>query len=408
MKTFHCTHCESLVFFENVSCLNCGHALAFLPDKNLMAAVSEDRGGFWQVEGNSTGRRAYKPCANYAGQNVCNWAIPVEDPSSLCRSCRLTRVIPDLTPSGKEAWARLETAKRRLVQNLLTLQLPLAPKDDSHPDGVMFEFLKDSAGPDGDTQRVLTGHDNGVITLNIAEADDVEREKQRQRQHEPYRTVLGHFRHEIGHYYWDLLIRDSDRLQAFRDLFGDERADYGEALKRHYQRGPPPNWADSYISSYATSHPWEDWAETWAHFLHMSDALETADETGLLLQPRRADEPALAALSRGAATLKMGFGRMIERWLPLTYVMNNLSRGLGLSDSYPFVLTSPVIKKLRFVYDTVSAGALRRKAVRNSRVQRTLPTLSIAALVAGAVWALVALARRAEVRSIERARGPGS
>jgi len=40
-----------------------------------------------------------------------------------------------------------------------------------------------------------------------------------------------------------------------------------------------------------------------------------------------------------------GFESMIDRWLPLTYVMNNLSRGLGLADAYPFVLSTTVIEK---------------------------------------------------------------
>ena len=390
MKTFHCTHCENLVFFENVACLNCGHALAYLPDQDRMAALSGGRDGAWRVEGDRANDQGYKLCSNYSGQHVCNWAVPIEDPDSLCRSCRLTRVIPDLTPEGKDAWARMETAKRRLVQSLLRLQLPLAPKDDAHPEGVAFEFLKDSTQANGDSQRVLTGHDNGLIIINIAEADDVEREKQRQRQHEPYRTLLGHFRHEIGHYYWDLLIRDSERIRDFRNVFGDERADYGEALKRHYENGPPADWAQRYISTYATAHPWEDWAESWAHFLHMVDALETAGETGLMLKPQRVDEPALAALPTGTSVLDSGFDSMIDRWLPLTYVMNNLSRGLGLSDSYPFVLTAPVIEKLRLIYDTVNAV---RPVSRKAGIVRVARALGVGALVAGAILAVIAVTR---------------
>jgi hypothetical protein len=390
MKTFHCTHCQSLVFFENVTCLNCGHTLAYLPDQDVMAALSEAGDGLWHVEGRGARAETYRLCTNYSQQNVCNWAVPQDDPNALCRSCRLTRVIPDLTPEGKEAWARLESAKRRLVHSLINLQLPLAPKDDSNPEGVTFEFLKDSTQPNGDNQRVLTGHDNGLITINVAEADDVEREKQRKQQHEPYRTLLGHFRHEIGHYYWDRLIRDSDRLQAFRELFGDEQADYGEALKRHYEQGPPPNWAEQYISTYATSHPWEDWAESWAHFLHMADALETAGESGLMLKPKRADEPALAAPKTSAAVMDNGFDSMIERWLPLTYVMNNLSRGLGLPDSYPFVLTEPVIAKLRFIYDTI---ALSRPKTVASGAKRTVQAAVLAMMITGAVLVVTALMR---------------
>jgi hypothetical protein len=268
----------------------------------------------------------------------------------------LTRVIPDLTPGGKEAWFRLEAAKRRLVETLLSLRLPVVAKDESNPQGLTFEFLKDSNEPNGDSNRVLTGHDNGLITINIAEADDVQRERTRQQQREPYRTLVGHFRHEIGHYYWDRLIRDSERLEAFRSLFGDERADYAEALKRHYDQGAPASWADQFISTYATSHPWEDWAESWAHFLHMSDSLETAGAVGLSLRPARRDEPTIPATSPSVALMDAGFESMIDRWLPLTYVMNNLSRGLGLADAYPFVLSPTVIEKLHFIYDTINAS----------------------------------------------------
>jgi hypothetical protein len=356
MKTFHCSNCENLVFFENVSCLSCGHALAFLPDRAVMAALKQGTDGDWHVEGEVNQQTSYRLCANYTQQNICNWAVPTADPNALCRSCRLTRVIPDLTPQGKEAWVRLEAAKRRLAETLLSLQLPLYAKDEQHSDGVAFEFLKDSTEPNGDTHRVLTGHDNGLITINIAEADDVQREQMRQQQHEPYRTLVGHFRHEIGHYYWDRLIRDSDRLEGFRALFGDERADYAEALKRHYAQGAPANWAESFISTYATSHPWEDWAESWAHFLHMSDSLETAGAVGLYLRPARGDEPAIAAFPPAVSLMDAGFESMIERWLPLTYVMNNLSRGLGLVDAYPFVLSPAVIDKLHFIYDTINAS----------------------------------------------------
>jgi len=381
LKTFHCTHCRNQVFFENISCLHCGHPLAYLPDRDLIAALDQGRDGTWRIDGRERARQAYRLCANYSGQNVCNWAIPVHDPNPLCRSCRLTRVIPDLTPSGKAAWVRLESAKRRLVQSLLSLQLPI--------DGVFFEFLKDSTQPNGDAQRVLTGHDNGLITINIAEADDVQREIQRQRQDEPYRTLLGHFRHEIGHYYWDLLLRGSDRLKAFRALFGDERANYTKALQRHYQNGPPADWAENYISSYATSHPWEDWAESWAHFLHMIDALETAAATGLSLKPQRSGEPLLQALPAARSIMELHFDRMIERWLPLTYVMNNLSRGLGLPDNYPFVLTLPVIEKLRFIYYTIQ-DARQTSRESSSGTMRVLRATGLTALLVGATLGVVA------------------
>jgi hypothetical protein len=373
MKTFHCTNCQNLVFFENVSCLKCGHALAYLPDQAVMAALTQDSDGNWHVKGSSELHASYRLCANYKEQNVCNWAVATDDPNVLCRSCRLTTVIPDLTASGREAWFRLESAKRRLVETLLSLQLPVAPKDENNPDGVAFEFLKDSTKPNGDSNRVLTGHDNGLITINIAEADDVQRERIRKQHREPYRTLVGHFRHEIGHYYWDRLIRDSERLAAFRALFGDERADYAEALKRHYSEGAPADWADHFISAYATAHPWEDWAESWAHFLHMSDSLETASAVGLSLRPARDDEPAIAAVPPNTALMDAGFESMIDRWLPLTYVMNNLSRGLGLADAYPFVLSPVVVAKLHFIYDITNGCRPPAVGTVSTPAQKTYP-----------------------------------
>src|SRR5437868_9942335 len=122
----------------------------------------------------------------------------------------------------------------------------------------------------------MTGHKDGIVTMKVEEADDVTRVRVRTQMREPYRTLLGHFRHETGHYYWDRLIANSDWLEPFRGLFGDERASYAEALDRHYQQGAPLDWQPQYVSAYATMHPWEDWAETWAHYLHMMDAVDTA------------------------------------------------------------------------------------------------------------------------------------
>jgi hypothetical protein len=352
MKTFHCTHCQNLIFFENVRCLNCDHRLAYLADRGIMAALDQSPDGLWRSEVPASPDPGYRLCANYDGASVCNWAVPADAPSEFCESCRLNRVIPDLSiPNNKTAWFRLELAKRRMIYTLLGLGLPVIAKNGDNGSGLAFEFLEDS--PDGDASRVLTGHDNGLITVNIAEADDVHREKQRTLQKEPYRTLLGHFRHEIGHYFWDRLISSGPKLEAFRAIFGDERADYQEALERHYREGPPGPWEAKFISAYATMHPWEDWAESWAHYLHMVDALETAGAAGLALRPKRADEPSMQPPADPLNPKHRDFEPMIESWLSLTYVLNNLSRGLGLPDSYPFVLSSPVIEKLRFIHDTI-------------------------------------------------------
>jgi hypothetical protein len=353
MKTFHCTNCQNLVFFENVMCLNCQHALAYLPDERQMAALEPSNDGTWQHNS-----RAYWLCANNVDYQICNWAVPVGDTERLCRSCRLTHVIPNLSqPGNKESWHRLEIAKRRLLVTILDLDLPVSRRTPSDPAGIEFEFLSDSARPTGDGSRVRTGHDNGLITINVAEADDVYREQQRTRHNEPYRTLLGHFRHEIGHYYWDRLVDGTPRQSDFRNVFGDESADYQLALRQHYANGPPANWENDFISAYASTHPWEDWAESWAHVLHMIDALETANSIGVSLRPPRANEPALSLPARDAADDAAQFSAMIRAWLSLTYALNNFTRGLGLPDSYPFVLSGRVVEKLRFVYQTIRQGA---------------------------------------------------
>jgi hypothetical protein len=355
MRTFHCDHCQQQLFFENFACVSCGARLAYLQDLGTIASLDDAADGTWTSPRPEAKGHVYRLCANYAEHDVCNWAVPAADDGALCRSCRLTDVIPDLArPGNKEAWYKIEIAKRRLVYTLLELGLPLRSKAEDPEHGLVFEFLADPDDPAA--PKPLTGHANGRITINVAEADDAERERRRLAMHEPYRTLLGHFRHEVGHYYWDLLIADGPNLDAFRAMFGDERADYAQSLERHYQDGPPADWLQRFVSAYASAHPWEDWAETWAHYIHMVDALEIATSAGLALRPRRVDEPALETDPRRG--LSGSFDRLIEDWFPLTFVLNNLNRGLGLPDGYPFVLSDQQIAKLRFVHDTIAAAAV--------------------------------------------------
>ena len=357
MKTFHCGVCQSLIFFENSKCLQCGAQLAFVAEQNELLALSEGHDGLWRTPvGSALEAQTFKLCANYTDHQLCNWAIRADDANSQCESCRLTSTIPNLSLSGsKEAWAKLETAKRRLLYAIITLPLPLVSKREDAINGLEFQFLSEDTAVNGDQGRVLTGHDNGIITINVAEADDAYREAQRQLHREPYRTLLGHFRHEIGHYYWDRLIANSPLIEEFRELFGDERADYQHALEVHYKQGPPENWAESFISAYASMHPWEDWAESWAHVLHMIDALETAQSLGLSIKPARRDEPSLTIPASPLRARVRDFDQLIQEWSTLTYVLNNLTRGLGLSDAYPFVLSEPTVKKLRFVCESMTA-----------------------------------------------------
>lgn len=354
MRRFHCDRCGMVLTLENDLCTRCGLRLSFLPEAMRMVAWDQAAG-----EQPRLGERTWRACRNALEHAVCNWAIADDVDGDLCLSCRLTRVIPDLRVEGHlQRWARLEAAKRRLLIGLVGLGV-LRRHDMTAEDPPMsFQFLADVPGESHG--RVLTGHADGLITINIAEADDAERERRRVELGEPYRTLVGHLRHECGHHYWDRLIGSSPRrLARFRERFGDERADYGEALQAHYRDGPAPDWSTRFVSAYAAAHPWEDWAETWAHYLHMIDSLETAYESGLWIQPRRGDDPAFAPKRPFSANRVGPFRRMISRWMSLTYVLNDFNRGLGLHDAYPFVLSDPVLTKLEFVHDTV-AGQRRR------------------------------------------------
>ena len=351
MKVFHC-RCGQLLFFENVNCVRCGLALAYVRDEKDI--VSLDPGPIEDVPRRWTSPRSprvYRLCENYTRYNVCNWALPYDDPHGLCRACRLTKTIPNLArPGNDRLWYQLEVAKRRLVYTLDQLGLPLENRIEATDRGLLFEFLEDR--PDG--TKVMTGHDNGIITINIAEADEAERVKRRLELNEPYRTVLGHFRHEIGHYYWDRLVRGTRRIGPFRDLFGDEQEDYQAALERYYREGPRPGWQDSHVSAYATMHAWEDWAETWAHYLHMTDTLETAAACGISIDPPRSGEPALSCVPNPLTDDRVSFDRMMDGWSSITYVLNNLNRGLGNGDAYPFVLSTLSQRKLRFVHEVIA------------------------------------------------------
>jgi hypothetical protein len=349
MKLFACA-CQQLVFFESVTCTRCGRALAFLPERAQVAALEavEGEAGLWRVDD-----RRYRLCRNYWEQGVCNWAVPAEEAAEYCRSCRLNRVIPNLSrPGAKDAWQRLEIAKRRTLYTLIDLELPVESKSDNPDHGLAFQFLQD----DPTTGRVFTGHDSGVITINVAEADDPFRERMRVQMGEAYRTLLGHFRHEIGHHYWNRLVEGTPRLDGFRALFGDERQGYDEAQRRHYENGPPASWAERFVSAYASMHPWEDWAETWAHYLHMTDTLETARAYGLVVRPRPPAEGARPPAVRAVRLDLHVFEDLIAGWLPLTMALNSLNRSMGLGDSYPFVLTEAAIAKLRFVHEAIEAA----------------------------------------------------
>jgi hypothetical protein len=333
MRAFHCA-CGATVFFDNTQCLSCGKSLGFLPSALDMLSFEESDGAPIQ-----TAQGVYRKCGNYEHEGVCNWLVDANAEQPFCQACRLNNVIPNLAaPANRELWQEVERAKRRLIYSLDRLALPVIPKSEDPVRGLAFD-IKASVGD----ERVLTGHSDGLITLNLAEADAAEREKMRTAMRERYRTLLGHFRHEIGHYFWDRLVADADRHDACRALFGDERADYTEALKRHYSTPPDPNYAENFISPYAASHPWEDFAETFAHYLHLVDTLETAGAYGFARAPD----------TDGAAH---DFEALMAEWYTLTVALNALNRSMGLPDAYPFAISPRVKQKLGFVHELIYAA----------------------------------------------------
>ncbi|WP_067569513.1 zinc-binding metallopeptidase family protein [Nocardia acidivorans] len=335
MRDFACPQCGQRLAFENSLCLNCGSALGFsLADRALLVLA---RNGDADPADGVLDADRYRLCDNsHIAQ--CNWLVKG---SGLCESCRLTRTRPsDRDGKWLPAFAEAEAAKRRLVMELTELGLPIVDRHTDTEHGLAFDLLASS------DQQVMTGHQNGLITLDLAEGDDVHREQLRVEMAEPYRTLLGHFRHEIGHYYYPVLVTAAESDRA-RTLFGDPLTDYQQALDRHYRVGPPPGWESDHVSSYATMHPAEDWAETFAHYLHIRDTLDTAASFGFAPAGATMDRPQLG---------RSGFDRIIELWLPLAWSLNMVNRSMGHPDLYPFVLADPVLEKMRFIHELCSAA----------------------------------------------------
>lgn len=348
MKLFKCQICGQLLYFENTTCEKCSHRLGFLPDINTLSALEARERG-WSALARPHG--LYRYCAN-AEFDVCNWLIEAASTDIYCLACRHNRTIPDISRQHNLlAWRKIEAAKHRLFYTLLALKLPLIDRDGDVGQSLAFDFLAVPLEEIG--AKAMTGHRNGLITISLAEADDVERERRRSGLQEPYRTLLGHFRHEVGHYFWDRLVRNEGKLEACRRIFGDERVDYGQALQAHYAHGAPTNWQNDFVTAYATAHPWEDFAETWAHYLHIVDTLEMAGAFGMRIHPhldRAGDFDARVDFDPYTAR---DARQLIETWVPLSIALNSLNRTMGQPDIYPFVLSSPVMEKLAFVHEII-------------------------------------------------------
>ncbi|UCH52580.1 MAG: putative zinc-binding peptidase [Pseudomonadota bacterium] len=359
MRSFQCT-CGNTVYFENSQCVVCQRALGFLPGRQVMSAIEPNADGTHRALADGMN---YRQCQHYAKENVCNWMVAPDDPNAYCQACRLNQMIPNLSePRNRVLWMRIERAKRRLLYTLYSLGLPVIGRDADPVNGLAFEFLADMTDGSEFTdisgaQRVLTGHRGGLITINIEEADPSSRESVREQMGEQYRTLLGHFRHEVAHLYWDRLVRGAHWHEPFRELFGDERTDYDVALSAYYAQGARADWQESFVSAYATAHPWEDWAETWAHYLHMVDTLDTAHDFGFALQGAAVRAPEAAFAHAAAQTTRVGFDELLADWVRLTLALNALNRSMGLRDAYPFAHSPHTVEKLRFVHRVIMGVA---------------------------------------------------
>ncbi|CAD5250969.1 MULTISPECIES: zinc-binding metallopeptidase family protein [Halomonadaceae] len=269
----------------------------------------------------------------------CNWIAPEE--GAFCRACAMTALAPDPSlPNAIPNWAKTEAAKRWVLDNLGRWHW-FRPEDPGAPP--VFHLLAEGRTP------VPMGHIEGVVTISVAEVDPVLVTTRREALEEPYRTMIGHMRHEISHMLWWRLSLREDFLDAFREMFGDERQDYTAALQRHYTDGPPPDWKERYLTTYASAHPHEDWAETAAHLLHLTDIADSFAASDL-------SSPELPS-HQWEPYAEPDAERLIYVAASLTVGVNHVNRSMGLPDLYPFVLSETARHKLAFVHDWLRRGA---------------------------------------------------
>jgi len=358
MAPFECPNCRRLNHFEVRVCPACAFTLGYDPASDSFLFLGDGATTWRDANGNA---HDVMVCANNNSYEICNWLVSVPDGVAYCRACRHNRTIPDLTvPTVPARWARIEEGKRRMFHTLIKLGLPLATKaeEQGHIQGLAFDFLYDPVAETAGRVQILTGHDGGVVTLNLIEADDVERERIRRDMGEPYRTILGHFRHEIGHHYWSRLVApDPAERERCRVVFGDDTIDYPTALANHYA-GAGTVWTDDYVSIYATSHPWEDFAETFAHYLHMVDTLATIGGFGMRMAPFPGPESHPVADIRFDA-YTASTERLIAEMVPFSFALNTINRSMGQRDLYPFHLSPAITAKIDYVNRLVARAAGR-------------------------------------------------
>lgn len=348
MRAFDCPECGGPAPFEAQSCPTCQVPLAFhLPSMRLV-----------DIPGDSVtidGTRLLR-CSNWAWE--CNWLVADDSGSGQCFAGSFIRNRPEADDTlALEKLAQTAKSLRRLLFQLIDLGLPAEPYY-RHDGGLAFDLLssRTSGTP------VVIGHAGGVITIDLAESLDAHRESLRVRLGEPYRTMLGHFRHEVGHYYQSILVENGPMIDECRTLFGDERASYTDSMNRHYRFGAPQGWEKSYISEYATMHPWEDFAECFAHYLHITDTLATASESGLAVHADRVRWKLAADVVPRTDYSGTGIDVLLGDWHVLSELFNRINQSMGKADLYPFTISEPVVRKLDFVHRVVVTAGARRPA----------------------------------------------
>ena len=374
MKTFKCS-CESqqILFFESKSCVACERVVGIDDAFNKVEPYNLDKKSGFYFKDNEE-KVPYQKCDNHAKYQTCNGMVnmdtfvPVPDKDEvLCFACRFNETIPDLSiVEHIPLWKKMEVAKRRAIYTLKALSLPLENILQNEESGLSFDFIADRDVKDHflttseDQDVVFTGHDNGHITINLAEADEVARSNIKLAMSEKYRTLLGHFRHELGHYYFEKLIMGSEKKHELcKKYFGDDDLDYSKALKKYYKNGAPKDWDKHFISQYATMHPYEDWAETWAHYMHIMDTLETAKNfnitgstTSSAVKNEHVGELNLPQDSCFFSS-QTSITSILDSWMDFAIILNSLNRSMGMNDAYPFVLTQSVRTKLSFIHHAI-------------------------------------------------------
>ena len=341
MQQFYC-ECSQRIMCHHTQCFNCGRILGFDPLMLQMQCLTPCDDGFYR----DAGGVAYRLCPNRIEYHVCNGLVEVAPNTSeetRCSGCRLNRTIPNVNRvENVLRWRRLEVAKRRMLAGVAGLGLFVGKIENGFSGGMRFDFIEDKRShPEVDVHFVTTGHHDGLITVNVLEAEAIERLEQQELMGESYRTLLGHFRHEAGHYFYPQLITD---LPGFTQEFGDPLADYATAVDSYYENGPAADWSQSYISAYASCHPMEDWAECFAHLLHIRDAMETAVNYSLFPYPQVAGD----------------IVGMLEQWSGLLAGINEMNQSLGCGEPYPFVLSERVKQKLAYVQATIDKDVASR------------------------------------------------